>query len=179
MKNLKKGFTLVELIVVIVILAILATIAFISLRDWPVKARDGKRVSEIGTLADKANIILADNSSNINKLATGTPVTPAPSVTLKKTGGNIHAVLADINYDVLWVDADAFTSPNWKKEKYRIIVMTWSTADGKAIKCFEIWAMQEITSTGVFTKGNCGVYINEKASTLFSRNEITNAPFNE
>lgn len=46
----KSWFTLVELVIVVVILAILATIAFLTLWDYPMQARDVKR------LADKNNI---------------------------------------------------------------------------------------------------------------------------
>ena len=46
----KKWFTLVELIIVVVIIAILATIAFLTLWDYPMQARDVKR------LTDKNNI---------------------------------------------------------------------------------------------------------------------------
>ena len=47
MHLLKKGFTLVELIVVITILAILWTIAFISLQWYAANARDSRRISDI------------------------------------------------------------------------------------------------------------------------------------
>lgn len=59
MKSLKKGFTLVELIVVITILVILATIAFMTLGDYPMEARDSKRQTQVSTIFDKMKIISA------------------------------------------------------------------------------------------------------------------------
>jgi prepilin-type N-terminal cleavage/methylation domain-containing protein len=50
MRNTKKAFTLVELIVVITILAILGTIAFISLQGYSADARNSKRTSDIGNI---------------------------------------------------------------------------------------------------------------------------------
>ena len=46
----KLGFTLVELIVVITILAILGTIAFVALQEYPLLARNGKRVADMNTM---------------------------------------------------------------------------------------------------------------------------------
>ncbi|EKE27707.1 MAG: hypothetical protein ACD_3C00167G0005 [uncultured bacterium (gcode 4)] len=51
-KNLKKGFTLVELIVVIVILAILATIAFLSFSSQSSSARDSTRLTDMSNIAE-------------------------------------------------------------------------------------------------------------------------------
>jgi prepilin-type N-terminal cleavage/methylation domain-containing protein len=51
MKNTKKAFTLVELIVVITILAVLATVAFISLTGHAQDAKNSKVSSDLRTLA--------------------------------------------------------------------------------------------------------------------------------
>ncbi len=47
MRNNKKGFTLVELLVVIVIIGLLATMAMLALNSARMKGRDAKRVSDI------------------------------------------------------------------------------------------------------------------------------------
>jgi prepilin-type N-terminal cleavage/methylation domain-containing protein len=47
---MKKGFTLIELLIVIAIMAILSGIVFASLGSSRAKARDGKRVSDIGQI---------------------------------------------------------------------------------------------------------------------------------
>lgn len=44
------GFTLVELVVVITVLAILATVGFVSLQGYTVDARDGSRLTVLGSL---------------------------------------------------------------------------------------------------------------------------------
>lgn len=52
MKNMKKAFTLVELIVVITILWILATIWFLSFKSYTSNSRDTNRISSIKTIQD-------------------------------------------------------------------------------------------------------------------------------
>ena len=51
MHLVKKGFTLVELIVVITILAILATIAFVSMQSFSASARESARIADLSTIA--------------------------------------------------------------------------------------------------------------------------------
>lgn len=170
MRNMKKGFTLVELIVVIVILAILATIAFISLRDYPVQARDSKRISEIGSLADKANILLAEHPEKLLALASGTLSNTNVNIVKKDNNDTVNGGIASINFDTLWVPAENFKSPI-STEEYKIIILTWSTDDGTVIKCFEFWAMEEKTSSGIFTKGNCAQFVD--TTKLFNRNNNT------
>jgi prepilin-type N-terminal cleavage/methylation domain-containing protein len=53
MKNTKKAFTLVELIVVITILAVLGTIAFVSFGSYSADARNTKRTADMNGLQSK------------------------------------------------------------------------------------------------------------------------------
>ncbi|PID86394.1 hypothetical protein CSB08_00210 [Candidatus Gracilibacteria bacterium] len=63
MKNTKKAFTLVELIVVITILAILGTIAFISLQGYSSDARNSKRSTDLGSIISKMTIEITKGMS--------------------------------------------------------------------------------------------------------------------
>ncbi|MDD3144724.1 MAG: type II secretion system protein [Candidatus Gracilibacteria bacterium] len=70
MRNTKKAFTLVELIVVITILAILGTIAFISLQGYSGEARDSKRLSNVNDIVKKMNIEVSKGTA-LSSLVTG------------------------------------------------------------------------------------------------------------
>jgi prepilin-type N-terminal cleavage/methylation domain-containing protein len=71
MKQTKKAFTLVELIIVITILAILATIGFMSYQSYTADARNGKRSSDISSLQSKLEILVAKNGTSIVNFASG------------------------------------------------------------------------------------------------------------
>lgn len=60
---IKKGFTLVELIIVITILAILATIAFISFKNYSGNARDGNRITAIKNIETWLNLFQVKTGS--------------------------------------------------------------------------------------------------------------------
>ena len=61
MHSLKKGFTLVELIVVITILAILWTIAFISLQWYAANARDSVRIQDIANIKKSMELFVTES----------------------------------------------------------------------------------------------------------------------
>ena len=59
-KKSKSAFTLVELIIVVVIIAILATIAFLTLWDYPMQARDARRLSDKNNIEKALEIYRAE-----------------------------------------------------------------------------------------------------------------------
>lgn len=63
MKRIKKGFTLVELMVVITVIAILMTIAVVSFTRIQKQARDTKRKSDLRTLATALQAYFTENMS--------------------------------------------------------------------------------------------------------------------
>ena len=58
--NLKKGFTLVELIIVIAIIAVLSVSAMMLLTKWLSKSRDSRRLSDIQTIRKALDVWLVD-----------------------------------------------------------------------------------------------------------------------
>ena len=63
MKNLKKGFTLIELMIVVAIIAILAVVAAPKFGQQLKKAKDSKAVSLVGTYRSALTMHAADNEA--------------------------------------------------------------------------------------------------------------------
>ena len=66
--NLKKGFTLVELIIVIAIIAVLSVSAMMLLTKWLSKSRDSRRLSDIQTIRKALDVWLVDLDNTTWKL---------------------------------------------------------------------------------------------------------------
>lgn len=131
MRNLKKGFTLVELIVVITILAVLATIAFITLGDYPVKSRDSKRQSQVSALFQK---LIAENATWYkvfieNKTVTDLAANSSLGNSKKPSNMDIENPVSlswDIDFIALKESKDAFAdTKDSNNNPYKVFTARW------------------------------------------------------
>lgn len=95
---IRRGFTIVELIIVITILGILLTLAVVGLNDSQIKSRDSERTSDVETIGTYLESYFRDGSP-ISTTAVGT----YPSTTLTSEA-NLKPSLPD-------ADLKAFTAP--------------------------------------------------------------------
>ncbi len=70
-KQLKKGFSLVELLVVITIIAILSVAAYTAFGGQTIKARDSKRKQDIDTIQSALELYYINESAYPEELASG------------------------------------------------------------------------------------------------------------
>jgi len=124
MKNTKKAFTLVELIVVITILAILGTIAFISLQGYSQDAKNTKVTSDVWQLIAAIETKTAAN----NWIALGDTIETNAAYEITNWASSSNQVnswttvyntwtfvyhAGTINYAKLWIKPEDFKF-NWK-----------------------------------------------------------------
>ena len=95
LKNLKKGFTLVELLVVITIIAILSVTAYVALSGQTVKARDAKRKDDLAAVQTALELYFVKNTSYPATLddtnaatSDGTDLVPTYMPSIPKDPGN-------------------------------------------------------------------------------------------
>lgn len=83
MKNFKKGFTLVELLIVIAIIGILAVAFLPSVMGAPSKARDAQRVEDVNKIANFFRLIYAVDGSIPSGHAPIIPTDYAPGLRIQ------------------------------------------------------------------------------------------------
>jgi type IV pilus assembly protein PilA len=81
MKNVQKGFTLIELMIVVAIIGILAAVALPAYQDYTVKAKVANAISSVGSLktavalcAQEAGGVLTNCNTTAAAAVTGIPV---------------------------------------------------------------------------------------------------------
>ncbi|PZM83144.1 hypothetical protein DLH72_03890 [Candidatus Gracilibacteria bacterium] len=159
MKNIKKGFTLVELIVVITILAVLATIAFITLGDYPMKTRDTKRIAQVGTIFDKMKIISATEFKTFvkGKPSFGSSADtnqPSPAIT---GVSNVTSVEGEVDFVALGEEISKFTTYNGTDatsgDVYKVKAIKYTGANGNNHYCHVVGVKGELNPK--ITKSDC------------------------
>jgi len=137
MKNTRKGFTLVELIVVITILAILGSIAFVSLQGYSADARNSKRTSDLNSLQN-AMSVKSTEGVGLLSFVTGDSDNQVSSISIGGTGAivgtNYQAGIP--NYSALGVKQADFQDP-LSSADYRV----WATT--KKLGQYELAASME------------------------------------
>ncbi len=101
---MKKGFTLLELLIVIAILAILATVVILVLNpaEYLKQTRDARRMSDLGTVRDSINLFLATTSTPGLTAATTCTVTACTGCPL----GTCTANLITLTNGTGWVNVN-------------------------------------------------------------------------
>jgi prepilin-type N-terminal cleavage/methylation domain-containing protein len=79
----KKGFSLVELLVVITIMAILSVVAYVALGGQTAKARNSRRMQDLGTIQSALEIYFVNNNNRypaaLSNLVTAELMTSVPT----------------------------------------------------------------------------------------------------
>ena len=158
MKNTKRAFTLVELVVVITILAILGTIAFISLQWYSSDARNSKRTSDLKNIEKTMSMKLVNGSSLLGLIADTTS-----EWSFSVAGADVNVSSTDykawlLNYSAMGMKSADFLDPSTNND-----YPAWVTIkkDGE----FEIAASME-NGSGDNSALVIGTYV-PRASELF------------
>lgn len=142
MRNTKKAFTLVELIVVITILAILGTIAFISLQGYSSDARNSKRTSDLGSIISKMTIEITKGVSLLSFVGTDANRMTGQNVAWTGTTAGTDYDAWVVNYLALDMKETEFQDPVGKG--YVIWVTTKAGAKYQVAATRETWGWSPV-----------------------------------
>ena len=119
-RNTKKAFTLVELIVVITILAILGTIAFISLQGYSGEAKNSKVTSDLRNIASALETSSTRNGTILLDVVTNTWTYTDNAVTWNFWGTGVSSgtlsttnySIGSVNFSTIGQNGEDFKDPN-------------------------------------------------------------------
>ncbi len=179
MRNTKKAFTLVELIVVITILAILATIAFISLQGYSQDAKNSKVKSDLRSAVSAIETDMTKNSTSLSAYASTTAGSYANVVDLATTAevgsgmaiSTVNYGRGEINFTALGQNGDDFTDPNNGDSTYIFAYTSTGSFAGYQV----LGTISENDTKAVVISGNYVQKIGTDAAGLFGKSADTGA----
>ncbi len=123
MNNVKRGFTLIEILIVISLIAILATVVLIAINPGRqfAQARNSQRLSNVNTILNAINQNMADNKGSFS--CTSIASLPVSSTTIASSGGtNLRECLVPVYINEIPLDPQKghFTSAADYSAEYTI-----------------------------------------------------------
>ena len=92
MRNMQKGFTLIELMIVVAIIGILAAIAIPQYQDYITRAKWQDNIARVQSYKTAIAECLQNNNGFITLCDSSTQVTSATGATFPAPGGNLSAI---------------------------------------------------------------------------------------
>jgi len=130
MKNNKKGFTLIEMLIVITIIGILSALILVGLSSFRMRGRDARRIADVRQAQNGLEIYYTKNLK-YPTVAAGSPASRWTELTTTLTGAGIG--LTQIPQDPLAPDSSYDYKDGNSQQNY-VIAVTLEDGDNSSLK---------------------------------------------